>query len=226
MMKKTAVVTGASGALGRAVVEAFLKAGYFVEGVVHKLPETKKDKDSCNLTALDLLDTRAATKFVEQVIHNHQSIDVAVFTAGGFAGGSLKDTGTKELEQQFRLNFETAYHIARPVFLHMKQQKKGTLFFIGSKPGLDITLGTSALAYGLSKSLLFRLAEELNAEAKGTGVRAAVIVPNIIDTPANRKDMPDADFSKWASPKTIADIMLFYCSDQGSLIKDPVIRLF
>lgn len=140
--------------------------------------------------------------------------------------GDIAKTKTSDIVKQYQLNFETAYHIARPVFLHMMKQGSGRIFLIGSRQGLDILKGKGALAYSLSKSLLFRLAEVLNAEAKGKNVVVSVIVPSIIDTPQNRESMPDEDYSAWVSPSQIADVIYFYSSEEGSVIREPVIKVY
>jgi NADP-dependent 3-hydroxy acid dehydrogenase YdfG len=82
------------------------------------------------------------------------------------------------------------------------------------------------VAYGLTKSLIFRLAELMNAEANETDVVTHVMVPSTIDTTANRKSMPDADFSKWVTPEAIADVIYFYCTQQAEIIKEPVIKVY
>ena len=82
------------------------------------------------------------------------------------------------------------------------------------------------IAYGLTKSLIFRLAELMNDEAKGTDVVATVIAPSTIDTPENRKAMPDVDSSKWVKPENIAAIIYFYCSEAAAVIREPVIKTY
>jgi NAD(P)-dependent dehydrogenase (short-subunit alcohol dehydrogenase family) len=108
----------------------------------------------------------------------------------------------------------------------MMKQGNGRIFLIGSRQGLNILKGKSAVAYSFSKSLLFRLAELLNAEAKGKNVVASVIVPSIIDTPSNRESMPDANFSDWVAPSAIADVIYFYSSNEGNPIREPVIKMY
>jgi NAD(P)-dependent dehydrogenase (short-subunit alcohol dehydrogenase family) len=108
----------------------------------------------------------------------------------------------------------------------MMKQGSGRIFLIGSRQGLNILKGKGALAYSLSKSLLFRLAELLNAEAKGKNVVVSVIVPSTIDTPQNRESMPDADFSSWVTASQIADIIYFYSSGESSAIREPVIKVY
>ena len=140
--------------------------------------------------------------------------------------GKIADTKTADVQKQYKLNFETAYNTARPVFVKMIKQNNGRIFMIGSKPGLAAANGKGMVAYGLAKSLIFRLAELMNDEAKGTNVVTNVIVPSTIDTPQNRGSMPDAKFDDWVKPEAIADIIYFYCTDAASVIREPVIKVY
>ena len=97
---------------------------------------------------------------------------------------------------------------------------------IGSRPGLEGRLSKGMVGYGLAKSLIFRLAELMNDEAKGTDVVTSVIVPSTIDTPQNRKSMPDADFSSWVSAGSIADVIYFHCSTEASALREPIIKMY
>jgi NAD(P)-dependent dehydrogenase (short-subunit alcohol dehydrogenase family) len=137
--------------------------------------------------------------------------------------------------KQYKLNFETAYNVARPVFIQMMKQNSGRIFIIGSKPGLDARNGKGMIAYSLAKSLIFRLAELMNDEAKarlndavgqGKNVVTSVIVPSTIDTPQNRTAMPDAKFDNWVKPEAIADVVYWHCTDEASVIREPVIKVY
>jgi NAD(P)-dependent dehydrogenase (short-subunit alcohol dehydrogenase family) len=163
---------------------------------------------------------------VTTIIEKYGSIDVAVLTAGGFAMGNIESTKMADINQQILLNFTTAYNISRPVFLQMMQQNKGRIFLTGSQAGLDTSHAKGVTAYGLSKSLLFDLAKIMNAESKGKNVVTAMIVPGIIDTPQNRKSMPGSDFSSWTTAEQIADVIYFYSSDEASVIREPVIKVY
>jgi NAD(P)-dependent dehydrogenase (short-subunit alcohol dehydrogenase family) len=227
MSGKTAIVTGANGNLGAAVVKKFSENGFHVIGTVrHKQEAKKADEDKVEEAELDLLQEEECQKFVGEVIAKHNSIDVAVLTAGGFTMGDIADTKSSDVAKQYQLNFETAYSIARPVFMQMMKQNSGRIFLIGSRQGLDSSKGKSAVGYSLSKSLLFRLAEIMNAEAKGKNVEVTVIVPGTIDTPQNRESMPGADFSAWESPDEIADVIYFYSGEEGRKLHEPVIKIF
>ncbi len=225
---QTALITGAWGNLGQAVVKKFLAEGYHVTGTVIPGDPVKLDIDhpAFETRVVNLADEQEAAELVRSLTEERKSIDAAILTVGGFAMGSIAETGAADILRQYKLNFETAYHVARPVFMQMMKQGSGRLFLIGARPGLSMKNSRGMTAYGLSKSLVFRLAELMNEEAKGTGVVCSVIVPSTIDTPQNRRAMPDADFSKWVSPDDIAGAIYFYCSPAGAAIREPVIKLY
>src|SRR5690348_4531868 len=133
-----AIVTGASGNLGQAVVNKFLKEGYAVIGTVNQHEPKKVDQGSSKFeeAEVDLMDEENAKAFVDGVIAKHKTIEVAVLTVGGFAAGKLAETKTSDVMKQYRLNFETAYNVVQPVFNQMLQQGNGRIFLIGSRPGL------------------------------------------------------------------------------------------
>jgi NAD(P)-dependent dehydrogenase (short-subunit alcohol dehydrogenase family) len=225
---KTAIVTGASGNLGQAVIDKFIKQGYNVIGTVLSTDtgETDYPKDRFETVAVDLTSEDDAQQFVDSVIGKHGNIDIAVLTVGGFAKGKIAETKTSDIHRQYKLNFETAYNIARPVFVQMILQGTGRIFIVGSKPGLDAKNSKGMIAYGLTKSLLFRLADLMNEEAKGTDVVTSVLVPSTIDTPQNRASMPDGKFANWVKPEQIADVIWFYSDSTSSIIREPVIKVY
>lgn len=224
--KGTILVTGAAGNLGKAVTEKFIKENYTVTGTVVEKDEFVSDNKNFESVLVDLTDEKASADLVESIIKKYTSIDVAVLTVGGFAMGKIADTKTSDIYKQYKLNFETAYNIAQPVFMQMMKQNSGRIFLIGSKPGLDAKNSKGMVAYGLSKTLIFKLAELMNDEAKGKNIVVNVIVPGTIDTPQNRKAMPDADFSKWTKAEAIADIIFWYCSNEASVLREPVIKVY
>ena len=226
---KTAIVTGASGNLGQEVIKKFLVEGYSVVGAIIPNDPVKLNIDDPNFQAVvaDLMNEDASAKFVEEIISKNGQLDVAVLTVGGFAMGGIAETKTADILKQYKLNFETAYNVARPVFMQMmKQESGGRIFLVGSRTAIDMRNSKATFAYGLSKSLVFRLGELLNESAKGHNVVTSVIAPSTIDTPQNRQSMPDADFSKWVSPGSIADIIYYYSSEKGKVIREPVIKVY
>lgn len=225
---KVIVVTGASGNMGQAVVKKFLDEGHTVIGTLVPNDPAKPSLSGEKLywEFADLSGETAAGETIAKIIATHGSIDAAVLTVGGFAMGKIADTRLSDIQQQIHLNFETAYNTARPIFIQMMKQGSGRLFLIGSKPGLDSRNGKGMIAYSIAKSMIFRLAELMNEEAKGTDVVVSVVVPSTIDTPQNRKSMPDADTSKWVKPDAIAEAIYFYTTDTASALREPVLKLY
>ena len=225
---KIAIVTGASGNMGQAVIKKFIDEGYKVIGTVIPNDPVPVDfaADKFDKVVVDLMSENDAAKFVNDIVSKYGSVDAAVLTVGGFAMGSVAETRTSDIAKQYKLNFETAYNTGRPIFVQMLKQNSGRIFIIGSRPGLNAMHSKGMVAYGLAKSLIFRLAELMNDEAKGTNVVTSVIVPSTIDTPQNRQSMPKADPEKWVKPEAIADVIYFYCTDAASVLREPVIKVY
>ncbi len=230
MSKKTAIITGGAGNLGRAVVKKFLETGYRV--IVTLEPKIQVDdtfrtqSPDLDLYELDVTDELKATNFVKACAEKYGRIDAAVMLVGGFTLGTISELSQASFEKMLRLNFYSALAIAKPSFEVMKAQKSGRLIFIGARAGLDLKNGTYAVEYGLSKSLLFRLSELFNAEGNAVGVTSAVVVPSVIDTPVNRTSMPTANFDDWVKPEVIAESIAFLCSDAGGALRDAVLKVY
>ncbi|HYC38919.1 MAG TPA: SDR family NAD(P)-dependent oxidoreductase [Chitinophagaceae bacterium] len=224
---QTVLVTGASGNLGRAVALKFLQEGYRVVGsTAPRHGETPFEHQHFTGLQADLSKESEAQAFFDRAVAVLKQVRVAVLTVGGFAMGKIADTTSSEIEKQYRLNFETCYHVARPAFRHMLEHGFGRIFLVGARPGLDMKQGKAMIPYALSKSLVLRLAELINEEAKGTDVVCSVIVPSTIDTPQNRASMPDANFAKWVKPDRIAEVIAFYCSSAAADIREPLIKIY
>lgn len=205
MSTKNIIVTGASGNLGSAVVAYFLEKGHRVVGFVHGKPKDLPTSENFKEVAANLLDEEEVATAMETLHQEYGHFDAAILTAGGFMPGRIENTGTKELNQMVKLNFETAYHLTRQLLTAENSDQETKLFFIGSEPGKDPAKGKSVAAYALSKSMLFSFSEMINGNYKNQ--KAFVVVPSTIDTPQNRKALPDADFSKWQKPMDIAKII-------------------
>jgi NAD(P)-dependent dehydrogenase (short-subunit alcohol dehydrogenase family) len=226
-MPKTVIITGAAGNLGKAAVDQFAQDGYHV---VASISPGKKDDfvqtQHIEYREADLTHEPQCTELVNEVVKKNGQIDAALLLVGGFAMGNVEKTDGASLRKMYSLNFETAYFIARPVFLQMLKQKSGRIIFVGSRPSLDAKAGKNMLAYALSKSLLFKLAEYLNAEGASHNIVTSVIVPSTIDTPENRVSMPDADFHNWVKPENIAKHLAHLCSPDGSSLREPILKLY
>lgn len=225
---KNVVITGANGGLGTTVTTAFLDKGYKVIAVVSK-EERKKDlapHANLEVHAVNLMNEQETKKFTGTILREYGTIDAALLLAGGYAPGNLSKVTTADIHAQIELNFNTAFHVAQPLFIHMLASGFGRIVFIGSRPALLASAGKGSVAYALSKSLLFKTAEFMNAEAKGKDVVTTVLVPSTIDTPANRKDMPGANANDWVKPADIAEILEFVVSDRSAPLRETVLKVY
>lgn len=206
---KTIIVSGASGNLGNAVAQHFIEQGDRVIGLVHHKKEGKLIENYHEIE-IDLMNDAQTAEKIKALISTYKKIDAAVLTAGGFKVGNLSHTKAEDLMFQYKLNFLTAYNVAQPLLSHFEENQSGKIFFIGSEPGKDTSTGKGVVAYSLAKSQLFQLTKIINSTYKKEAITAHVIVPSTIDTPQNRKAVPNADFSKWEKPEDIAGIIVDY----------------
>jgi NAD(P)-dependent dehydrogenase (short-subunit alcohol dehydrogenase family) len=225
---KNIIITGANGNLGTAVVKKFLGEKYKVIAVDNANNHLSFATGNSNFEfkTVDLSKEEAASSFTQNIISANKKIDGGLLLVGGFAMGSIDKTSGADIDKMISLNFKTAYFLARPLFQHMMENGSGRLVFVGGRPALKPEQGKGMIAYALSKSLLFKLAEFLNAEAKGKNVVASVIVPSTIDTAENRKSMPDANPANWVKAEQIAEVLEFICSEEGSIVREPVYKVY
>jgi len=225
---KTVIITGANGNLGMAVTKEFLGKNYRVIATItsENARADFQTHPNLELSVVNLTDENETTGFVENAIQKYQVIDAALLLVGGFAMGDLAATSGDDLHKQISLNFETAYYVTRPLFAHMLVNKKGRIVFIGARPAINAAQGKGLIAYGLSKSLLFKLAEFLNEEARGTKLTVSVVVPSTLDTALNRKSMPDINPDNWVKPGDIAETLEFLVSDKSSALRETVLKMY
>ena len=201
-------VTGAAGALGLAVAEAFQRNGAEVTGI-----DVVDGSGDFRLLKADLTDQSDT----ERVISEIHRIDVLANIAGGFdMGDTVADTSDKTWDFLYNLNARTVLNTCRAVIPQMVERKTGKIINIGARNGLR-GIGNMA-AYSASKSVVIRLTESMADELKDKGINVNCILPSIIDTPRNRKDMPSADFDSWVTPEAMAKVVLFLASSDA----DPI----
>lgn len=228
---KSIIVTGAAGNMGRAVVRRFIRDGYTVYAALG-LGENSQafhehvNSDKVHTQFLNLTDETVTEGYVKSIIAQDPDVDTAVCIVGGWQPGAMAETTAYELDKMIKLNFHTAFNIARPLLEHFERQGSGQFVFIGARPALNPAEAKNQVAYALSKSLLFRLAEIINDQGKFKNIRASVVVPSTLDTPQNRAAMPDADFSEWITPEAAADTIAFLLGDTGNTMRETVIKLY
>jgi NAD(P)-dependent dehydrogenase (short-subunit alcohol dehydrogenase family) len=224
----TIIITGANGNLGLEVVNRLLQDGYHILATSGQTGASNLRRDeNLVISEVDLLNEEQAQKFVESSLEDNPGIQAAILLVGGFAMGKLTETKKADLDKMIDLNFYTAYNIARPLLAYFLNRPHGGRFIlVGSRSGLNPANGKDFFAYSLSKAMIFKLADFINAEGKDKGVTATVIVPSTIDTEANRKAMPDADYSKWVPAGNIADAISFSLSETGQMLRESVIKIY
>jgi NAD(P)-dependent dehydrogenase (short-subunit alcohol dehydrogenase family) len=228
MSGKQAIITGAAGNLGRAVTDIFLHAGFSVHAIISNRDNPGFiSRKKLYVYQADLMSEIEASSVLKIIFNKIENIDFAIMTVGGYAPGSLQEVNATDFEKMFRLNFITAFNVAKSVIPEMeKQATPGRLVFIGARPGLYPRQGINMVAYTLSKSLIFRLSAIINEAYKKKNIRSFVIVPGTIDTPQNRSAMPDADFTKWVKPEEIAKQILNLEIIQDNELKENILEIY
>ena len=229
---KAVLVAGGTGGLGRAVTLAFLEEGAKVIATYRKQEEldTLKIRAGVNTAqldgvAVDVTDEAAVRQLIEKIVGKYRRLDAMVNTVGGYAGGTkLWELETKVFDQMLALNLRSGYALSRAAVRAMLKEGHGAIVNVASKAAVDHAGGTAA--YAASKSAAVALLDSLAADLKGSGVRVNTILPSIIDTEANRKAMPKADFAKWPKPEDIARVILFLCSDDARVIHGAAIPVY
>lgn len=217
-MNRKVLITGASGNLGRTVVSKLSEDGCTIIAAVkaHEMPEELKQKIAY-LNHVDLLQETATAEFIATVLQQYPDLDAAVLLAGGYAPGSFEETSKSLLDDQFDLNYKTAWNVIRPLLPHFKARGGGQIILMGARPGISPKDAKQAVAYGLSKSLLFTLADMINAQEKEYKTTASVIAPSTLDTQPNRESMPNANFDHWVKTEDVADTISYILSDAGKI---------
>jgi NAD(P)-dependent dehydrogenase (short-subunit alcohol dehydrogenase family) len=230
--ERVVVVAGGTGGLGRAVSLAFLEDGARVGVTYRKQDEfdTLKKLAAGNDSRLDgydvdVTDEAEVDKFVKGIVTRHGRLDAMVNTVGGYAGGvKLWELDTKVFEQMLALNLRAGYALSRAAVRVMLKQGSGAIVSVAAKAAIDH--GAGAAAYAASKAAAVAMIDSLAEDLKGTGIRANSILPSIMDTEANRKAMPQADFAKWPKPEDIARVIVFLCSDSAKVIHGAAVPVF
>jgi NAD(P)-dependent dehydrogenase (short-subunit alcohol dehydrogenase family) len=211
---RVAVVTGATGALGSAVASAFAEQGYEVHRIGSREP--KADGGKGQLHAVDLLDLPAT----RELSRGFTAVDALVMCAGGFSMAALDSLNEGDIDGMLDVNFKTAAH-ALSAFVPKLAPGAGVVL-VGSQS----YEGAARMApYAASKAAVVSLAKSAAAELKSAGVRVNAVLPDTIDTPANRRSMPDADFARWAKPEELAAVVTWLCSPAAAVVSGNAIRV-
>jgi NAD(P)-dependent dehydrogenase (short-subunit alcohol dehydrogenase family) len=214
MTDATVVVTGGTGGLGSAVTRAFLRDGWqvVVPWIAERELERVEAHERLSLVRADLFDPGDVADVVEAA---GPSLRALVNLVGGFAEhGRIHETPIETFEEQLRLNLRPAYLCAAAAIPPMVAAGGGAIVCVSSRAARRPFPG--AAGYVVSKAAVLAFVDALDAEYRKDGIRVNALLPSVIDTPANRRAMPDADFDTWVSPDEIARVIAFLCSDESS----------
>ena len=218
MQGKTVVITGGGGALGGAVGRVAAARGANVVLIdVAALPAGP----GVRLGNVDLTDLDAAKRAMDEAKAKTGRLDVLLNIAGGFRWQTLEDGDLAGWEALYTINLKTAATACKAALPHLLASGDGRIVNVGAAGALKAAAGMGP--YAASKAGVMRLTESLAEEMKGRGVTVNAVLPSIIDTPANRKDMPDADFSKWVTPDDLAVVMLFLASAEARAVTGALV---
>jgi NAD(P)-dependent dehydrogenase (short-subunit alcohol dehydrogenase family) len=227
MSDATVVVTGGTGGLGSAVTRAFLHSGWrvVVPWIVERELERVEEHEHLTFVRADLFDPGDVAGVVEAA---GPSLRALVNLVGGFAAhGRVHETPVETFEEQLRLNLRPAYLCAAaavPAMLKHDPPARGAIVCVSARAARQPFPG--AAGYVVSKAAVLALVDTLDAEYRKDGIRVNAILPSVIDTPANRASMPDADFDTWVAPDEIARVVAFLCSDDASAVSGAHVPVY
>jgi NAD(P)-dependent dehydrogenase (short-subunit alcohol dehydrogenase family) len=223
---KVALITGAKGGLGTSVTEAFLKAGAIVAGVSRSIRDSDFDNPRFFAFPAELTSSDAARTVVEAIVAKVRQVDVLVHLVGAFAGGMpVAETEDSVVDQMFEVNFRSAFFMAKAAIRHMRERSAGgRVLFIGSRAAIEAN--ANAGVYSASKAALLALTRAIASENASAGISANIIMPGTMDTPANRKAMPEADFKRWVHPEQVAHLIVTLASDELSQVSGAAIPVY
>ena len=225
MKGKVVLVTGANGGLGTAVVQAFLDVGAKVVGTSRKIQQS--EFGSPNFTAIpgEVSNSEGCKALVDKVVASFGRIDVLAHTVGGFAGGkSLAETDDETFQRMMDLNLNATFYLLRAAIPVLRKAETGRIIAIGSKAAVDP--GANVGSYSASKAAMVSLIRTVALENADAGVTANVILPGTMDTPTNRKDMPNSDFSKWVQPASVASLMVWLAREDARNVNGALIPVY
>lgn len=221
MSERVYVITGAFGVLGSAVAKAAAAQGIRVGAIDASMDSPQGFVESLGsealvLSGIDLIDPAAAQAAVTAVHARFERLDAVINIAGGFRWQTLEDGDPEVWDKLYALNVKTAANTSRAAIPHLRTSSAGRIVNVGANGAVRAAAGMGA--YAASKAGVHRLTESLAEELKADGVTVNAVLPSIIDTPANRADMPKADFSAWVSPDQLAAVILFLASEEASAV--------
>ena len=221
---KVVAITGGFGQLGLAVVQAALEAGARVAALdrLRAPADAAPFGNALVLGDVDIAETDAAARALEHVVARCGGLDALVNVAGTFRWETLEQGSLDNWDMLYRVNLRSVVSASRAALPHLRKRGGGSIVNVGA--GAAMARAARGMgAYTASKAGVAKLTESLADEVKDSGITVNAVLPSIIDTPANRADMPDAEFSRWVAPRAIADVIVFLLSAQARAVTGALI---
>jgi NAD(P)-dependent dehydrogenase (short-subunit alcohol dehydrogenase family) len=227
---RVVVITGAAGALGSGVAQAFHQANaqvVLLDRSDNRWPALSNPNAPPPITIgnVNVMHEESVNAAIAQVMQQAGHIDALINTVGGYrAGVPLHEMPVEEADVLMGLNARSVFVTCRAAIPHMLAQGSGKIINIASRGALRGEAGASI--YSASKSVVIRLTESMADELKAQGINVNCLLPGMIDTPANRAAMPDAAFSQWVTTAALADVIMFLCSDAAHAIHGASVPVY
>jgi NAD(P)-dependent dehydrogenase (short-subunit alcohol dehydrogenase family) len=219
---KTAILTGATGGWGRAVLDRFLEQGWNVTATYRRTAELPEEVLG---VVADLTDPAAAERVVGACAERFGGVDAVASVAGGFvSSGPLHESSPDVWRTMLDVNLETAYAITRAALRPMLASGSGAIVYTGSRAAVKPFGG--AVPYIVSKGAVLSLMAAVDAEVRAKGVRVNTVMPSIVDTPRNREENPDADYSRWVTGEQLARVIEWLCNDDSAPLSGGAIPAY
>lgn len=227
------IVTGGTGGLGRTVVQQLLADGAKVSiptrsgtpaGDLEFIGNSRVNM----VTGVDLSDESETQSFYHEAVEKFGGLWASLHIAGGFAMGKIGNTTLDKFMKQIRMNTVTCYNSCRAAVIKIRGNgyKTGRIVNVVARPAIDPRQGSGMTAYTASKAAISAFTQALAAELSGEQILVNAIAPSAIDTPTNRKAMPNADFDKWVKPEEIARGILYLASRENSASSGAIVPIF
>ena len=231
---KVAIVTGATGSLGRVVVKTLLDQGVNVVAT-YRSDEKQNELDGFvgevggRFTSVqaDVTSESSVQVLFQKVIGKYGRVDILLNLVGAYSGGSeIANTKESDWDYMMDVNLKSAFLCCKTALSYMTGQNYGKIVNVSARTAVEKRFRSKSGAYAVSKAGIIVLTETIAEEVKKYDINVNCIMPSTIDTLNNRRSFPDRDFSKWVKPEQIAKVILFLVSDDSKIISGASVPVY